>query len=260
MFVNIFPKTLLSLMKQTYPRHRFQAVMLSLVSPEEYTNRTKEVPPHRHLLTAKELDNANSFNIPKRRGEWLTGRICAKAAALMYHNLISTKPEPDLFEISAENEENGRPLLSGNLTKELKSADLSISHGAGYGLALIADSKCGADIQAPKDTLTRVREKFCTQVEQDLLQLQLPELNELQHLTLIWTAKEAVKKALSHKRMPGFLELILTTTEPHTTGWILTFLVSKKEYTTYPSTISVVTELYHTHAIALCLKNETDHA
>ncbi|WP_136807944.1 4'-phosphopantetheinyl transferase family protein [Desulfosediminicola flagellatus] len=260
MFVNIFPKTLLSLMKQTYPRHRFQAVMLPLISPKEYTARAKDVPHHRHLITPEELAKANSFSIPKRRKEWLTGRICAKAAALMYHNLISTNTEPDLFKISAENDDNGRPFLSGNLTEELQNADLSISHGADYGLALIADSICGTDIQAPKDTLTRVREKFCTQVEQELLQLQLPELNELQHLTLIWTAKEAAKKALSHKRMPGFLELILTTTEPHTTGWILTFLVSKKEHEAYPSTISVVTELYQTHAIALCLNHEVNHA
>lgn len=260
MFVNIFPKTLLSLMKQTYPRHRFQAVMLPLISPEEYTRRAKEVPLYRHLINPEELDRANSFNIPKRRDEWLTGRICAKAAALMFHNMASSDTEPNLFEISTGNDTNGRPFLIGNLTRELNNTDISISHGANFGLALIADSHCGVDIQAPKDTLTRVREKFCDHTEQDLLQLQLPELNELQHLTLIWTAKEAAKKALSHKRMPGFLELILTTTEPHTTGWILTFIVSKKEYAEYPTTISVVTELYQTHGIALCLNIEVSHA
>jgi 4'-phosphopantetheinyl transferase EntD len=92
--------------------------------------------------------------------------------------------------------------------------------------------------------------------EEELLLHYLGDLSELQRLTLIWTAKEAAKKALSHSRMPGFLELILTEAEPHTGGWLVTFLVSSREYTRYPATVTVAAELYAGYGLALCLTGE----
>ncbi len=260
MFVNIFPKTLRSLMLQTYPRHLFQMVMYPLISPDEYASRALSVDQGRHLLTEEELSTARSFKIAKRQNEWLTGRICAKAATLMQHNTISPLIELDLAKIYIENTQSGRPRLRGELTPDLQKADISISHGAGYGIGFISDTRCGIDLQAPQDTLIRVRDKFCTAEEQELLQIHLPELKEIQHLTLIWTAKEAAKKTLSHRRMPGFLELILTTIEPHTSGWIINFLVSSREYEKYPATISVVSELYENFSIALCICEEDINA
>jgi 4'-phosphopantetheinyl transferase EntD len=261
MFINNFPKSLLGLMHQTYPRHRFQAAMHALISPEEYLNRLHLVPPERYILTSTELACAQAFKLAKRQNEWLTGRICAKLAAIQYHNNDSTTNvtlQPQ--QIAIANTESGRPYLSGTLPSVLENVDISISHGAAHGLALAADCHCGVDIQQPQDTLIRVREKLCAHEEEELLQAILPELTELQHLTLLWSAKEAAKKTLSHLRMPGFLEVILTSVEPHAHGWVIGFLVSSRSFEKYPSTINVVAELYESYAIALCLNDEASHA
>ncbi len=261
MFINIFPKLLLGLMRQTYPRHRFQAALHVLISPEDYQNRSHAVSPERYVLTPPELAHAKNFKLAKRQNEWLTGRICAKLAAMQYHNNdSSTSVTLQPQQITIANTESGRPYLSGALSAVLKNADISLSHGAEHGLALVADVHCGVDIQQPQDTLIRVREKLCELEEEELLRANLPELSELQHLTLLWSAKEAAKKALSHHRMPGFLELILTRIEPHAHGWVIAFLVSSRAFDKYPATIDVVAELYENYAIALCLTDEIVHA
>lgn len=261
MFVNIFPKTLSGLLHQAYPRHRLQPVLLPLVSPAEYIRLCQTAPERAHPINTDELEKAMSFRIDKRRDEWLTGRLCAKLAAMRYCNSHSNdENDIQLQHLVIDNTESGRPRLTGNLPPELLQADVSISHGAGYGLALVADSLCGADIQQQTDTLHKVREKFCTIEEQGIFLDTLPELTEIQHLSLLWSAKEAAKKTLSHQRMPGFMELILTVTEPHTNGWIFTFLISSREFDHYPRTITVAAELYQEYAIALCLNPEHPNA
>lgn len=257
MFVNVFPKALFGLMRRAFPRHRFQPVMHALVSSAEYSRLTLITPDERHILSPGELRRAGDFSLKKRQDEWLTCRICAKMAVLDYHNAAKETPSPlQPSQIHIANKDTGRPFLEGALTPELKRADLSLSHGAGYGLALVADTWCGVDIEEPRQSLMKVREKLCTPEEEEILQHYLGDLTELQHLTLIWTAKEAAKKALSHSRMPGFLELILTEAEPHTGGWVVTFLVSSREYTRYPATVTVTAELYQGHGLALCLTGE----
>lgn len=261
MYINVFPKTLLGLMHQIFPHRRFQVAMHPLVSRAEYHRRSLEIPTNRHILCAKELDRISAFPIEKRQNEWLTGRICAKLAVLQYYNFlgnISDLLEPAQFYITNDN--TGRPLLAGRTPHELENADISISHGAGYGFAMIADGWCGADIQEPRKSLKNIREKFCTAEEEELLYQNIAELTELQRLTLIWTAKEALKKALSHSRMPGFLELILNSIEPHTNGWMARFLISSREYSNYPTTVDVATEFYQGYGIALCLSEEKKNA
>lgn len=256
-FVNDFPKSLLGLMRRAFPRHRFQPVMHALISSAEYAHLTRTIPVERHGLSPDELKIAGSYTLKKRQDEWLTGRICAKMAVLQYHNATAaTLSALSPSQILVSNRDTGRPYLEGVLTPELEKADLSLSHGAGYGLALVADTWCGVDIEEPRQSLLKVREKFCMVEEEELLQHYLGELSELQRLTLIWTAKEAVKKALSHERMPGFLELILSEAEPHTGGWLITFLVSSREFTRYPATVAVTAELYEGYGLALCLTGE----
>lgn len=261
MFVNLFPKTLHGLVRQTFPRHRFQPAMQQLISPAEYIRRTQAVPAERHVLSRREIEKAKSFTSRKRQNEWLTGRICAKLAAMHYNNsLTATQPPLQPASLHIINNDTGRPCLAGELPFELKSTDLSLSHGAGYGLAIVADCWCGADIEEPRESLAKVREKFCTLEEEELLQHSIGDLSELQQLTILWTAKEAAKKALSHTRMPGFLELILTESEAHTGGWVITFLVSSREFARYPTTITVAAELYQGYGIALCLSGRDNHA
>jgi len=254
MFVNIFPKTLSGLMRQTYPRHRFQPAMRPLITAGDYLAGTSPLAVERQILSRDELATATAFASSKRQNEWLTARICAKMAAIQYlHGFADEKQSLNPREMLIASNHNGRPYLAGRLSASLRTTDLSLSHGAGFGLALIADSRCGIDIQEPRASLFKVREKFCTSEEEDLLRQHMGDLPEIQHLTLLWTAKEAAKKALSYERMPGFLELILNETEAHAAGWTIRFLVSSRHFRGYPAAITVAAELYEGYGIALCL-------
>jgi len=261
MFIDLFPKTLFGMARQTYPRHRMQPVMHAMTSVEEYQRYAHQTPREKQILHDNELAEARKFSLDKRQQEWLTVRICAKRATLQYYGAIAGSKTPlSPREIRILNEPNGRPKLGGSLPAELQHADLSLSHGAGYSLAIVADSRCGIDIQEPRDAILRVREKFCTLEEEELLKQVLGELPERQYLTLMWTAKEAAKKTLSHSRMPGFSELILTTLEPHAAGWAIELLVSSRQFKEYPPTLNVIAELYEEYSLALCLSGEKVNA
>jgi len=261
MFINIFPKTLISMAKQVFPRHRLQPVMLPVITPREYLRQAQQTPDTRHILNNEELEKAQSFPIAKRQEEWLTARISAKMAILQYHSSF-TSNYSTLYpkEITIINDQTGRPAFSGVHSRDVCNTDLSISHGAGFALALIADSRCGIDIQEPRESASRVRDKFCSPEEEELLRQTFSGLPEVHYLTLLWVAKEAAKKALSHSRMPGFLELILTDLEAHVTGWAIRFLVSSRQYQGYPPTITVIAELYEQYSLALCLSEENINA
>ncbi|MFV0436610.1 MAG: 4'-phosphopantetheinyl transferase family protein [Desulfopila sp.] len=257
MLINVFPKTLLGLARQTFTHRRLQPVLQPLVSVDTYRRASQLNPTERQLLHPDELAEALRFSQKRRQSEWLTVRICAKQAALHYSGGTGFAP-PRLppREIRIVKATDGRPSLGGRLPQELQHADLALSHGAGYGLALVADSRCGIDIQEPRDGILRVREKFCTAEEEEVLKNGLGELTELHALTLLWTVKEAGKKALSHRRMPGFLELFLSDVEPHAAGWVATLLPSSRQYQKYPQSIQVVAELYDQYGLALCLAGE----
>ena len=144
MFVNIFPKSLTTLLHQKWPHQRFATAMLPLVSLAEYSERAEAVDSDRHALNEQELLQAGKYKVAKRQKDWLTGRICSKVAAMHYlpdNPTDATRLEPSQIQVG--NTESGRPYLTGNLPRELQAADLSLSHGAGYATAIVSQSYCG---------------------------------------------------------------------------------------------------------------------
>lgn len=255
MFPNIFPRNLLGLLRQTNPHRRLQPVMLELMPLRQYLDTMAPLPADRQILHPAEIARAQTFSHGNRQQEWLTGRICAKMAAIHFLNSLAagtaSPHQPRLLQ--TDSDDQGRPVFRGPLAEKLSTAHVTLSHGAHYAAALVADCPCGIDIQEPRDSLFRVREKFCTQEEEELLQEYFGELRELQQLTLLWAAKEAAKKALSRLRMPGFLELIFNEAEAHATGWSIRLLVSTRHFKDYPATIHTAGEMYDDYALALCL-------
>jgi phosphopantetheinyl transferase len=66
----------------------------------------------------------------------------------------------------------------------------SISHCGDYAAAIVSrNSRVGIDIEVPVEKITRISNKFLRQDELD----RFPN-NDIQHLTLSWSAKEAVFK------------------------------------------------------------------
>jgi 4'-phosphopantetheinyl transferase EntD len=213
------PAATLSLLEKTlpvvFPYHPAALFLAAVVNPDAYLAQPSG--PDTVVLADPELAALAAYTLPKRRAQWLTGRICAKQAIIDYlRRFVPQLVLPDARSIMIDNLPSGRPRVAGPLAA-VRGIDLSISHSGGYAAALVAASACGIDIQEDSPTLERIRDRFCQPHEAKILQRHLPDLHPIPRLNLLWTAKEAARKAVGKERMPGFLELILRRCEA-TTG------------------------------------------
>lgn len=158
------------------------------------------------VLSEAEQEFFQQLRHPKRRREWLGGRIAAKAALL---NL----PEAADFEQEARRltvlpDVQGRPRVSGGAD----GLTLSITHSGRYAAALAGQGRyCGIDLQVMSAKLPLLTKYFATAAELELLAKRLPELGgEIVALTLLWAAKEAIKKSLTQEQ-PGMFAGIAVT-------------------------------------------------
>ena len=160
--------------------------------------------------------------MPSGRSEWLTGRICAKQSVLDLSRENGTYTvHPHDFSINAT--DTGRPFIQFiKPENKLQAIEVSISHSHGKAVGLAAREYCGVDVQLLNNTLFKVRDRFCTDVEMAVLD-ELPA-DELVHLGLLWVAKEALRKCLSGIRLAGFHELQLVQAGQIEDFFLLSFL------------------------------------
>jgi phosphopantetheinyl transferase len=203
-------------------------------------------------LHEKELIKLSGFSFEKRHREWLGGRICSKQGLhtfLQQQDSFQFIPEHQQYRVASE--ESGKPYFTGLNEIDFLFPELSISHSKDFATALISKTRCGIDIQYPADNLYRVKEKFSTETEEVLLQQALPELSTLQQLILLWTGKEAVKKMLSPRGIPGFHELVLQKIISHGTPTAILNFSTPGE-----NIFSVAASILNTgYGIALCCEN-----
>ncbi len=255
MFTNVFPRSLVTQIIKQWPQQQLQCTMLRLISSEEYHKWEKSNTCNRHFLHSKEQKQLAGYHLKKRRDEWLTARICAKIAV---NNFLSDTNFPP-NQLIITNTASGRPALTGQLPKALHHADVSLSHGGGYGLAAVGTRYCGVDIERTTRNFHAVQEKFCCSAEKHYIKQQAEKLSEQQCLALLWSAKEASKKAFSFKKMPGFLELRLVRFAKCNHSWSLDFSIqenSRKQ----PVIISVIAALLPDVSIAVATIPENCNA
>jgi phosphopantetheinyl transferase len=209
---------------------RLHGAMLDLDQLRTLVHNGQEKALCREWLHREEQEKLETLHYEKRHLEWLGGRICAKQATLQYlhdMNPVSAKKNSTLSRRTLQattlrapllqimTTASGRPFLDSNIpANELDLPSISISHSRKYALAVAASTACGIDIQITSDALVRVQDRFCSQKEEELLGRSLMQLQLPDHLTLLWAAKEAVKKGAQLENMPGFLDLSLTHIQP----------------------------------------------
>ena len=188
-------------------------------------------------LSADELGRWTGFSLKKRRTEWLGGRMAAKWAAA---GLLGGT-ETEWQELVIRTEEDGRPYLTA--TNKAIAPFISISHSGPLAAGLAANLPCGLDIQQPGPKIHTVRQRFAHQEEEDILSGSLPKsFAETERLTLLWAAKEAVRKTVRTSPLLGLLETRLVTGAGHGTPQeplVLTF-TSGREQDGCPPRISVL--------------------
>lgn len=167
-----------------------------------------------NYLTEEENLRLSTFSFAKRRQEWLGGRLAAKyaAARLAYPSNdghASRGVDWRGWNISANKQ--GRPFLD-RLPKDCEGriADISITHSSGLAAAMaVRRGLCGIDLQKVSDRTLKIRERFCSGHEQKIVLAAAAHPPE--QLTLLWAAKEAIRKAAASTTLPGFLDIHLSS-------------------------------------------------
>lgn len=147
------------------------------------------------LLSPREKEIFAGFTFAKRRREWLGGRLVAKFSflALLNHFLCDSR----IDDISILPRESGAPEICSPHFHGKDIPALSISHSGDFAVAMTAKAEsCGIDIQKISDKTVRVADRFCNSQELSLLQENAPRLNLTERLTMLWSSKEALKKAI----------------------------------------------------------------
>jgi phosphopantetheinyl transferase len=187
---------------------------MTTISLEELGNllrQSKSILALNQWLSSAEQKILNRFFLPKRRVEWIGGRLAAKIAI---HRLASHGDSlfpPDQLSILPD--ESGRPKLEGIMTDgRQRTIFFSISHSGNQASAIaVGGFFCGLDIQQVSPALSSIKEKFCCHGERKILQQtsQLALLNKNEQLALLWCAKESFRKTLTLTPLPGFREATL---------------------------------------------------
>jgi phosphopantetheinyl transferase len=160
-------------------------------------------------LSNQEQEYWHRLTSAKRKREWLGGRFSAKYAAA---ELLSKKGDDvNWSALTIAYDNTGRPVL-GVDDKRMAQPDISISHSADLAASMaLSKGLCGLDIQKITARIARVRDRFCSNADDKVLQSFFSDSDEqnITVLTKLWAAKESLRKAERSSVLPGFLELEL---------------------------------------------------
>ena len=145
------------------------------------------------ILSPSELQRYCAFRFPKRRNEWLLGRWTAKTLA---HSL-PTYQHYSLDQIEVRNTPEGAPYLQ--LPERAAPAEcLTISHSGTLALCALTNGlhlQVGADLEKVEARTETFILDYFTPTEQRLVE-QIPAETRALIVTLVWSAKESMLKAL----------------------------------------------------------------
>lgn len=147
----------------------------------------------------------------KRREEWLGGRIAVKTAVMRLLPELSVSPN-DWQSIAIDNDADGRPFVcQDEIIHGRKLPQISISHSGKTACGLAAGQPCGIDVQQVSAAILRVRERFSSVGERRIaLRMDADgRMSEEHGLTMLWAAKEALRKSAVETPIPGFSQMTL---------------------------------------------------
>lgn len=146
------------------------------------------------FLSQDELGVYLGIKVAKRQHEWLSGRLAAKQ--LLLQNLTNAG-DLSLRSVSVKNDPNGAPYFAFSHHQRLPGC-LSISHShrlALCGLTFAEGVQIGFDLERIEPRFPGLAEDFFTPLEVQSL-LSFEQSQQDLWITLIWSAKEAMLKAL----------------------------------------------------------------
>jgi acyl transferase domain-containing protein/NAD(P)H-dependent flavin oxidoreductase YrpB (nitropropane dioxygenase family)/NAD(P)-dependent dehydrogenase (short-subunit alcohol dehydrogenase family)/4'-phosphopantetheinyl transferase EntD/acyl carrier protein len=160
-------------------------------------------------LTEKEIEHYHHLSHPKRRLEWLAGRIAAKGAVRMYLD----KRAPFAREIEIQNLPDHSPCVVLSIKGDVLSLPhISISHSRDIAVAVAAATPgVGIDVEELSDSILEIADEFCSQEERECV-IACSGRPRMTALALLWAMKESSRKAAGPENC-SMKELVLGKTE-----------------------------------------------
>ncbi len=152
-----------------------------------------DVPFGDQWLSGSERATLASLRIPKRRADWRLGRWTAKCAVAGYWKLPRSLEALAAVELLPAPSGAPKAFLHGRPAP----VTLSLSHSRGTGLCVIAPAGAavGCDLEKVEPRGPEFLADYFTEDERNLVARTPAEMRD-QVLTLLWSAKESVLKAL----------------------------------------------------------------
>ena len=162
------------------------------------------LPPAEHLLGAREQVFYQTLRFPKRRVEWLGGRVALKRVVKKIY------PAYDFKQIEVLPQESGKPRLV--VGEELLPLAHSLTHSNGFAVAAVSAEEpfLGIDLEKVAPRIQAWKRDF---FHPDELTADGDEF-----LTALWTQKEALVKLLGVGLSLRSDEVMCIRGVPHFTG------------------------------------------
>jgi len=141
----------------------------------------------RRYLSRREREELDALP-PRRRAEWLGGRVAIKDAV---RDLLWRRGHGPLYpvHVTVSNDAGGRPLVSGDFSEDVR---VSVAH---KGERAVAAARIGVDVGIDLERVELRGAGFVQLAFTDEELALLPDENRDEWLTRLWCAKEAVGKA-----------------------------------------------------------------
>jgi len=149
--------------------------------------------PMENQLSLQEISRYELMRFPKRRKEWLQGRLASKKLLTLAVPFLAGA---SWDTITIANQPEGAPFVE--FQGQRLPLTLSISHREGMAVAAVSETpgiRLGIDLEWVEPHPESFYQDFFTPFEQDMQNRANPERRAWLG-TLIWSAKEAVLKAL----------------------------------------------------------------
>ena len=142
-------------------------------------------------LSSPERAHFQTLTHPKRRREWLAGRIAAKTAV----RLLLAPGSPDNNRIRILTAEDGTPSVALDGAGTVAPPFVSITHSGDLAASLATLLPgCGIDVEAIDPAAGEIESEFAAPEETTIIRAAMANRNVA--LTCLWAAKEACRKAI----------------------------------------------------------------